>query len=325
MSARSVTWRGFSVSIEVPESVTLLLRRARHIVTRRAPGQLLFADPTPELSIDQRDIGRALSYFANWSGRAASTPAAARDRSLASADLLPDLAGEVAALSWYHTIDLPGGLTTPGLFDHRALVPHYGIPEDLTGQRALDVATFDGFWAFELERRGADVLAVDIPRLSWLDLPPKLKEEILARDLDEESGLGFFLARRALKSSVERSTCSVYELDPERIGTFDLVHVADLLLHLQSPVTALQRIRSVTRGRAIIADVFDPRLLPPAGQTLKYHGGWWSAIWWMPSLNALAQMVLDAGFSRISLHKVYNLPGPRETEGLWRAILIADA
>ena len=42
-----------------------------------------------------------------------------------------------------------------GEYDHRELVPHYGVPDDLAGQSCLDVGTADGFWAFEFERRGA--------------------------------------------------------------------------------------------------------------------------------------------------------------------------
>ena len=36
------------------------------------------------------------------------------------------------------------------------------IPEDLTGKTVLDMGSWDGFWAFECERRGAKrVLAID--------------------------------------------------------------------------------------------------------------------------------------------------------------------
>ena len=36
------------------------------------------------------------------------------------------------------------------------------IPKDLTGKTVLDMGSFDGFWAFECERRGAKrVLAID--------------------------------------------------------------------------------------------------------------------------------------------------------------------
>ena len=48
---------------------------------------------------------------------------------------------------------------TEGTFDLRPYVARYGLPTDMTGMRALDVGTWDGFWAFEMERRGAEVVA----------------------------------------------------------------------------------------------------------------------------------------------------------------------
>lgn len=323
MSTRCVAWRGFSATITVPDEVGRVVRRATSLGHSPTSGRLVFADPLPQLDVRHRDLDRSLEYFRGWFR---DTPA--RDRAQvgsgtsvsAGTDVLVD---EVAGFPWYHTIELPGGVVTPGLFDHRELVPSYGLPLDLHGQRALDVATFDGFWAFELERRGADVVAVDLDRLSSLDLPPQLRAAILAEGLDIESGQGFTLAQRALGSKVQRVMRSVYDLDPASLGTFDLVHAADLLLHLERPLEALRRIRSVTRGSAVIADVFDPH---SAGgkQVVQYLGGWWSAMWWVPSLDVLAQMVLDSGFSRVRLHTVYNLAGVHEEQGLWRAVIVAD-
>ena len=37
--------------------------------------------------------------------------------------------------------------------------------------RALDVGTWDGFWAFEMERRGAEVTALDLDDERDLDWP----------------------------------------------------------------------------------------------------------------------------------------------------------
>jgi len=47
---------------------------------------------------------------------------------------------------WYHRIQLPYGITTPGWapLDAKA----YGIPIDLTGKRVLDVGAWDGYWTF---------------------------------------------------------------------------------------------------------------------------------------------------------------------------------
>src|SRR5215510_1655747 len=67
---------------------------------------------------------------------------------------------------WYHTIDLPDGSSTPGVFDTRAVAELVRWPAGLPGGRCLDVGTCDGFWAFEMERRGAaEVIAIDVDDL----------------------------------------------------------------------------------------------------------------------------------------------------------------
>jgi tRNA (mo5U34)-methyltransferase len=117
---------------------------------------------------------------------------------------------------------------------------------------------------------------------------------------------------------------TVYDLDPARLGTFDLVHAGDLLLHLRDPVLALQRIRSVTAGHALISDCFDPDLDPAAGHLIRYEGAWLWATWWMPSLSTLVQMVADAGFGSVRLLKIYNLPPLDSDLGPWRALMRAQ-
>jgi hypothetical protein len=85
------------------------------------------------------------------------------------ADLLPiEVSPEEARAAlervprWFHTFALDGsGVYTPGIAcDHRYRLR--AIPEELAGVRVLDVGTFDGFYAFLAERRGAArVVAVD--------------------------------------------------------------------------------------------------------------------------------------------------------------------
>ncbi len=65
------------------------------------------------------------------------------------------LGAGAAEIDWYHTQELAPGLVTPGMFDLRPYVERYGLPASMEGMRVLDVGTFEGFWAFEMERRGA--------------------------------------------------------------------------------------------------------------------------------------------------------------------------
>jgi hypothetical protein len=78
-----------------------------------------------------------------------------------------DLRAAVAANPvWYHSIELAPGLVTPGHIDLRPVARRV-LPERMEG-RALDVGTFDGFWAFELERRGAPDFTWWRPNLATL-------------------------------------------------------------------------------------------------------------------------------------------------------------
>lgn len=224
-------------------------------------------------------------------------------------------------MTWYHTIELPGGVVTPGEYDHRPLVPHYGLPISLAGRSALDIGTNNGFWAFELERRGADTSAVDVEMISELDFPRGGRDRIAELGVDIPVGSGFEVAHRLIGSKVKKVVTNVYDLDPTIHGTYDFVHIADILLHLRDPLLALQRVRSVTGSEALIVDVFDPSL-PPSSRLTNYDGGWNGLVWWRPSLGTLAQMIVDAGFESAELLSTFNLPHTWG-EGPWRAVFRA--
>ena len=309
---------GFAITVEVPASVSQAARRllGKSKGSVLEPGGLFVSPDVPSLDVVRRDPERTVSAFrSNNPDTEGASDALGEGATLAE---------KVEAFDWYHTIDLPSGLVTKGVYDHRPLVPLYGIPEDLTGKRVLDVATFDGFWAFEFERRGALVEAVDLEWLSQVDFPPKVREMMIAQGLDQRLGLGFTIAAEALGSKVKRHRESLYDMDPDRMGTFDLVHIADVLLHLERPLDALRAVRRVTSGEALIVDTYNPTLDDPSGRTLTHYvGGWWDVTWWLPSLDTLAQMVIDAGFSDVQLHKIYTIAKRGETGGYWRAILKA--
>src|SRR5436305_1624256 len=120
--------------------------------------------------------------------------------------------GRVWGIEWYHTIDLGNGIVTPGAFDHRPYLHYFGLPERFDGKRVLDVATFDGFWAFEFEKRGAaEVVAIDLDHYSDVDLPSRTRKRLKAEQLTRPLGTGFSLAHQALGSKVRRVPLSVYD------------------------------------------------------------------------------------------------------------------
>lgn len=194
------------------------------------------------------------------------------------------LRAEVAGRDWYHTIELAPGVVTPGWFDTRAIARKLPMPVSLAGKRCLDVGTFDGFWAFEMERRGArEVVAIDLLDHALADWPPNTKTETVAAiSSHKREGRGFEIAREALGSSVVRHELSVYNVDPGTIGTFDFVYLGSLLLHLRDPVLALDRLREVCTGELLIVDNIDLLLTlvfprrPAASLDMLGRPWWWT-------------------------------------------------
>lgn len=232
---------------------------------------------------------------------------------------LADLKRAVDERAWYHTIELAPGLVTPGYFDLRELADAV-LPASLAGARCLDVGTFDGFWALELEKRGAaEVIATDLldPR-EW-DWPAGSEAEALAAVGERKGrGEGFELVMAALGKRIERRELSVYDLDPSAIGSFDFVYVGSLLLHLRDPVRAVERVAAVCSGRALFVDAIDPALtrLHPR-RPLASFDGMGRPWWWKPNVAALERIVqsggleLDAPTRRVRMRPGAGFPRPR--------------
>jgi tRNA (mo5U34)-methyltransferase len=204
----------------------------------------------------------------------------------------------ISAVDWYQVIDLPNGLTTAGLVDHRDQLDNYGLPDDMTGMRALDVATYDGFWAREMERRGAEVVAIDIETLADVDVPRNWAQENRTES-GRPTGAGFQLASELLGSNVRREICSVYDLGPEKFGTFDVAFCSDLLLHLRDPLRAIENIWRVVDQFAIFADVYQPQLEGVDEPLTQFSVKPDIAMWWRPNIRCLKDMMKVARFSRV--------------------------
>lgn len=214
---------------------------------------------------------------------------------------------------WYHALELAPGVVTPGWFDLRPILQYMPWP-DVAGKRCLDIGTWDGCLAFELERRGAaEVVATDIRSHTEWDHLPRDREGAIAFHEGEvgEKGAGFVLAAEALGSKVQREWINVYDISPERLGTFDVVVCGSLLLHLECPFKALDAIRSVCGGSFLSAEQVDPAmtlLLPKrAAAFIEGKNGRWT----VPNAAGHARMLEIAGFDPVRRSGPYAIPfGP---------------
>jgi tRNA (mo5U34)-methyltransferase len=213
---------------------------------------------------------------------------------------------------WYHTLELAPGVVTPGWFDLRSTVDSLPWP-DVRGKRCLDVGTYDGFLAFELERRGAaEVIATDISDPSGWDLPVRTRAraaKTIARAAGETTGLGFDIAKRALDSSVERVEVSIYDLSTDALGSFDVVVCGSLMLHLRDPVRGLEAIRGVCAGHFLSSETvrLGLGLLHRSRPVAELLGGE-RGQWWVPSTAGHRMMLTAAGFDVEGAFGPYAIP-----------------
>ena len=216
-----------------------------------------------------------------------------------------DLLNRAREQGWYHSLELAPGVVTEGMFDLRPYVPRYGLPERMDGMRALDVGTWDGFWAFEMERRGAEVVALDLDDERALDWPPRRRPATFP---DHRRGDGFRLAKEIFGSSVERVDLSIYEATPEALGTFDLVFCGSVLLHLRDQLLALERIARLCRGTFVSAEEYDrlSQLVPfPVSRFRADRPR--AVVYWLPAAKTWRRMLWSAGFDRIEERTRFDL------------------
>ena len=186
---------------------------------------------------------------------------------------------EESTFVWYQKFELAPGVWTPGVADSKQLLAWFELPEDLCGVRALDIGTANGAVAFELERRGAEVTAIDIY---------------------DERHFGFRALADLVESRVIFHQASVYEVREVTTGFFDLIVFFGVLYHLRHPLLALDRLRHVASGRLLLETAVCDHDTPGAGAIARFYrrdelaGD--ASNWFAPNLPALIDWVESAGF-----------------------------
>lgn len=224
---------------------------------------------------------------------------------------------------WFHSISLGSDVVTKGHKSQAAManeLQSLKLP-DVQGCSVLDINSFDGFYAFEAERRGAKrVVALD--HYMWaMDLAEHIKYYYECR----ESGVtpapyhtmsyyrpdtlpgkaGFDTAHRALASRVETCVGDFMEMDLKSLGTFDVVFFLGSLYHMENPLLALRRVAEVTRKVAVIET--EAAEFPGAEDDALFEFFGAGELegdvsnWWAPNEKALLSMCRAAGFNRVEV------------------------
>jgi tRNA (mo5U34)-methyltransferase len=189
------------------------------------------------------------------------------------ADLLPIEADPVEAERvleqvpyWFHTFALnrEEGIYAPGTArDHRYRIP--AIPESFEGLSVLDIGTFDGFYAFLAEARGAErVVAVDNEQyIEW----------VRARwGIDLEGGEGFRAIHALLDSRVEYRKLDALELD-QLAERFDFIFCCGILHRVEAPGLLLRLLsRRLSEGGRVLIETHGVFADPGDGHPVHRYG-----------------------------------------------------
>jgi len=210
---------------------------------------------------------------------------------------------EMEALGpWFHNLHLPGGLQTAPDHFIGGDFPAFKweqirscVPQDLDGWRVLDVGCNAGFYSFELARRGASVLAIDV------DAQYLAQARWAARQF-------------GLLDRIEFREMQVYDL-ARSAERFDLVWFMGVFYHLRYPLLALDILSQRTRrmmvfqtlampGEEVYPDTEDhpiterePLLDPgwPKMAFIEHRFSGDPTNWWVPNHAGIEAMLRSSG------------------------------
>lgn len=180
---------------------------------------------------------------------------------------------------WHQTFEIYPGIITPGAYDPEFLMKKIELPGNLTGARVLDIGACDGYFSRQLDRRGADVVALDY----------KTKEFS-----------GFSIMEKLYGKSIKHINCNIYEIEKYVGGKFDIVLMLGVIYHLPDIIRALWLTRQFCNNIFVLEtyceDHSDPEI-----PLMKYYKS--SSLandmtnFWSPNKACVLDMLEDVGFS----------------------------
>ena len=239
------------------------------------------------------------------------------------ADLLPiavdpELARATVAVVpfWFHTFALnrAEGIYTPGAAREHGYRVSF-LPSDFVGLRVLDVGTFDGFYAFLAEYRGAErVVAVD---------NEQYRRWVAARwGVELEGGAGFRAIHRLLDSAVEYRRMDAFALGDLR-ERFDFVYCFGILHRVENPLGLLRVLRGCTvNGGTVLIETYGLGPADRNGPVIRvlepgevYAGD--KFMYWGFGEAGLERLARIAGFAKVESLQTVTVDGhPRVIGGL---------
>ena len=212
----------------------------------------------------------------------------------------PTFVRSVDDCHFYHVMDLPDGRTIEhdGSWDLRDRYDEYIGGVDLADKSVLDVGPASGFISFEAERRGArEVIGFDYDEPSRINILPYVRRPKRATAFFlQQRRNSYWYAHSAYKSKAKMVYGDIYRLS-EQVPPADIVLLAQILVHLERPLTAMAQAGAVAKEKLIIVDgSFDDDR--PTSVFLGGHGNFYS--WYHHSVGFYRTFLPIIGFELMS-------------------------
>jgi len=194
-----------------------------------------------------------------------------------------------------YTIEFPNGKTLHGRYDMSEWLHHYKIPSDLSNKTVLDIGPANGYFSFEMAKRGAKVTGID----SYENIGQKKVFELMGMGIDYKFQ-------------------DLTTLD-ESFGKFDIVFCSNVLQHNSDWFMNIWRIRKVTKKLAIICtsliddDTNDVPLMHFHGDVVEAPEKRYFSELWRPNMKCLVEMGKAAGFKKVEAISVFNIKRKQDT------------
>jgi SAM-dependent methyltransferase len=236
----------------------------------------------------------------------------------------PQVVTNLAACNFYHAMELPELGLQHGHWDLRPGIDAYLSPVDFRGMKTLDIGTWDGYLAFEMERRGASVIGIDLGPEIEPDLIPSPHPNVerirsITGPSHRHRANAFWLAHRLHRSSVRLVHAHAARL-PTAVGPVDYCLIGNVLQHLADPLKALASAASlVTRGIIVTEanwntslDQDAPIMYLLTPQKIAQGHQEWPACWWQLTPGLVASWLEILGFevtTRYEHRQLFELTG----------------
>lgn len=222
---------------------------------------------------------------------------------------------ELSECDFYHSMDIPGYGLVEGAWDLRRDPHAYLGGVDFRGKRVLEIGTASGFLCFQMEQRGAEVVAYDLCEDYDWDIVPFAGSDQAAFQSQRKQHIrrlnnGFWLAHNAHASQARVVYGTVYAI-PETIGAVDIAVLCSVLLHLRDPILALQNALRLTRETVIVTELMWQRPLwvrllaalrgPYMAFLPDYRSRQPDETWWLFSPSVMQRFLGMLGFEDTTL------------------------